>query len=171
MANSKKFHEGALEGKARHPDQSGEAPKGRTGDIEVPPKDWESFLESFSLQHEGWLASVSVGHGTKSSMVASKCRLQSVSIDCTEKFCVNISVLAGGKRQIHSVPEPSLLTFKRDIDGAHQGLQIASADGSVTFLEFRAAALSESLDGILPSLNCCVLNVPLPEFCGRGASA
>jgi len=34
-----------------------------SGDVEVPINDWERFLDSFSSQHQGWLASLATVSG------------------------------------------------------------------------------------------------------------
>ena len=48
----------------------------RTGDAEVEPKEWISFLDGFSRQHEGWLASIEIAMpGGKSTEVVNR-RLQ-----------------------------------------------------------------------------------------------
>src|ERR1700704_1409001 len=171
MTSAKNIHEGTLANQGRPVGEIDPVAKAQVGDIEIPPKGWVAFLDSFSLQHEGWLASLSVNHGSKVSLLASMCRLQRVAIDCArEKRCVNISVLEGREERIHSVPDPLHLTFKRDSTGAHQGLEMTSIDGSVTMLRFRAAVRPESLDGVLGSLSR-PLRDPIPEFCGREANA
>ena len=54
---------------------------------------------------------------------------------------------------IHQVSYPVGLTFKRNLSGAHEGLDITSADGSITSLRFRVAAVPETLDGVLPDMH------------------
>ncbi|MCU1299440.1 MAG: hypothetical protein JWO91_3718 [Acidobacteriaceae bacterium] len=150
MMNSQEFIERALESPNRA--KSHDVQKRDAGDIEIPPDEWESFLASFSSQHEGWLASLSVHQGSKTSTLLSNCRLQRIIIDRTDAHCyANISMLEGSNRQVRSVPDPLHLTFKRDQAGAHQGLEIASADGLLAVLRFRTAVLPETLDGVLPS--------------------
>ncbi len=151
MTDSKEIRDRTPESRNRLPSQIGELAEPKSGDLEIPPKEWESFLESFSLQHEGWLGRLSVAHGSKAPIETSNCRLQRIAIDCVAKKCtVNISVLEGGKLHIHSVPDPVRLIFKRDASGAHEGLETASADGTNTLLRFRVAAHPETLDGVLP---------------------
>lgn len=130
---------------------SSRAPKSGSCDLEISPPEWAPFLDGFSRQHEGWLANISVTNGPKEPIEMSNCRLQGITIQrAGEKFRINISVVDGHSEQlIHSVPDPLRLTFKREISGAHEGLEIISADGSVTDLRFRAAARPETLDGVL----------------------
>jgi hypothetical protein len=171
MTDSKELHEEALSGQDRLTSHIDDLAKSDAGDIEIPRKEWVSFLEGFSLQHEGWLVSVSVADGSKSSIEISNCRLRRITIDCTAKKCrVNISVLDSREQRVHSVPDPLHLIFNRDNAGAHRGLEIASADGSVTAVRFRAAVQPETLDGVLSTLKRSTLSGPLPEFCGRNAN-
>ena len=48
----------------------------------------------------------------------------------------------------HTIGKPVRVTFKQTQLGAHQGLEIASADGTVTAIDFRSAMAPEMLDGI-----------------------
>ena len=32
----------------------------KSGDVEIEPEEWISFLDGFSRQHEGWLATIEV---------------------------------------------------------------------------------------------------------------
>jgi hypothetical protein len=121
------------------------------GDLEMSPEEWKSFLDGFSLQHEGWLVSLCVVRGSTPEIVFNDNPLRGVALVCAGERCrVNISVLEGREERIYTIPELLRLIFKRDTTGAHQGLEIISAGGSVAALRFRAAALPESLDGILP---------------------
>ena len=52
-------------------------------DVEIPPAEWASFADSFSRQHEGWLANVSVSHGPEKCIEICNCRLQGITI-CRE---------------------------------------------------------------------------------------
>ena len=123
-----------------------------SGDVEISPAEWGSFVDGFGHQHEGWLVNISVTHGSHESLEIFDCRLQGTTTDRDGAKCsIKISVVnRHGEKLIHSVPEPAHLMFKRDLSGAHEGLEITSGDGSVTHLRFRAAARPETLDGILP---------------------
>jgi hypothetical protein len=152
MTNSNEFQEETVEDQHGLLTKIDSSAKSGVGDLEIPRNEWVEFLNSFSLQHEGWLVSLSVAHEPNAWIEKSLCPLQRIGIHCAmEKSCVNISMLQDGEQRIYLVPNPLHLTFKRDKSGAHQGLDISSADGSVTALRFRAAAHPESLDGVLPN--------------------
>jgi Family of unknown function (DUF5335) len=149
MTDSKELREGAFE------DELPSATRdlaNRNADVDIQRGEWASFLDSFSLQHEGWFASLSVTRESNISNPMSSFRLQGIATDrATGKFRLNITVREGPDQRIYSVPDPSQVILKRDATGAHQGLEIVSADGSVTFLRFRAAMRPECLDGVLPT--------------------
>lgn len=134
--------------RARHSDG---AARSRPNDAEIPPGEWTSFLESFSQQHEGWLATISVSSGGQRSVRASNYRFaQITTAQEGEQHQFRISVERNrGDHLVHEVTNPLRLTLKRDLRGAHEGLDITSADDSVTTLRFRVAAHPETLDGVL----------------------
>ena len=121
-----------------------------TGDIEIAAQDWVSFLESFSRQHENWLAGISTaaGEGVK----VSNWRLQDITLGRAaggDRILISLA-RNHGDHWIHEVKHPVQLIFKRDATGAHEGLDVISGDGLVTRLRFRGAARPETLDGVLP---------------------
>ncbi len=119
-------------------------------DVEVEPRNWMSFLDGFSRQHEGWLASIEVSTpGGKLTEVVDR-RLRGVSIDHADgKRRLYVAVGdAPDECLIHVVNTPTQIRFKRTRTGAHQGLEIESADGSTTIVRFRSAMPPEMLDGI-----------------------
>jgi hypothetical protein len=126
----------------------------RSGDIEIPASQWTSFLDSFSLQHEGWLVTLLVTSRTDKSVKVRDARLERITAaEVNERSQIRVAVLADSKdRLIHQVSNPVGVTFKRNLSGAHEGLDITSADGSVTSLRFRMAAHPETLDGVLPDM-------------------
>jgi hypothetical protein len=127
----------------------------RSGDVEVPASGWTSFLDSFSLQHEGWLATISATSGPEKSVKVRNARLEYITTtELDERRHIRIVVLGDGKDHLfHQVSNPVGLTFKRNLSGAHEGLDITSADGSITSLRFRVAAVPETLDGVLPDMH------------------
>jgi hypothetical protein len=126
-----------------------------TGDVDIPAAEWTSFLNRFSAQHEGWLASISVTAGPNKSSELGNCRLEHIAlVQVAEKRQVRMSMFRDcEERLVHEVENPLRLTFKRDVTGAHEGLDIAAKDGSVAALRFRVAARPETLDGIMPQVH------------------
>jgi hypothetical protein len=122
----------------------------KTGDAEVEPREWISFLDGFSRQHEGWLASIEIAMpGGKLTEVVNR-RLRGVSIDHADGIQRAYVEVGDSPDQCltHVVESPRRIWFKRTRAGAHEGLEIESADGSTTIVRFRSAMLPEMLDGI-----------------------
>ena len=122
------------------------------GDVEIDPHEWISFLDSFSRQHEGWLASIEVATAGSTLKEVNNRRLRGVSIDhATGKQRAYVEV---GDAQhgivTHIADAPTSIRFKRTTTGEHEGLDIVSADGSTTLIRFRSAMLPEMLDDIAP---------------------
>ena len=127
----------------------------RSGDIEVPASEWASFLNSFSLQHEGWLATISTTSGPEKSVKVRNARLKCITATELDEIRHIRIVLLGDDEEhlVHPVSNPVTLTFRRNLSGAHEGVDITSADGSITSLRFRVAAVPETLDGVLPDMH------------------
>lgn len=123
--------------------------KAQTGDIEVPREQWNSFLESFSGQHEAWLTTVFVDPKRGEAAERDNCRLMAISQSADSK--IDVVLDCNGEELKHTVTNPARLVFKRDEQGAHEGLEITTTDDTVVTLRFRAAAKPELLDGVFTS--------------------
>lgn len=121
-----------------------------TGEVDVPHDQWQAFLDSFSRQHMNWLVTVEVA-GTMGRLAAVKERpLQGISFDQHDGN-EHAYVQIGEKPEehvTHPVERPTRITIKQTPTGAHEGLEIASADGSITSIRFRSALRPEMLDGM-----------------------
>lgn len=119
-------------------------------DVDIEPGEWISFLDGFSRQHEGWLATVEVATagGTLTEVVNR--RLRGVSIDHADGHQRAYVEMGDTPDEAltHTVESPMRIRFRRTQAGAHEGLEIESADGSRTIVRFRSAMLPETLDGI-----------------------
>jgi hypothetical protein len=124
----------------------------RTGDVEVEPKEWISFLDSFSRQHEAWLASIEVATPSGRLTEVVNRRLRGVSIDHADgKQRAYVEVGNTPDQCLtHVIESPRRIIFKRSGTGAHEGLEIESAGGSTTMVRFRSATLPEMIDDIVP---------------------
>jgi len=140
------------EGEQQAPSRAMQA---RPADVEIPAREWTSFLESFSLQHEGWLATISVLSGNETSIKVCNARLECITTsELDDELHIRIAMLGDGDEHLaYEVSNPVGLAFKQNLSGAHEGLDITSADGSVTSLRFRVAANPETLDDVLPDLH------------------
>ena len=119
----------------------------------VPRDRWASFLDSFSRSHEGWLSSIEI---TRAGIIpAAKVRdkpLIAVSFREGRSGDGAISIQAGARGSQYStyvVREVIRVELETTDQGADEGLRVETADGSVTRLRFRVAAVPESLDGMV----------------------
>lgn len=118
---------------------------------DIPTGDWEAFLQGFSLQHQGWLATIEVfGPEIGAQVESQDLPLQGISADLKgpEKTILIIVGKAPLESVSHAVRAPTKIRIKRNETGADEALEIESAE-STTLLRFRSAVPVEAVDGIL----------------------
>ena len=117
---------------------------------EVPARDWTTFFDSFSRSHRGWLVRLSVLDFKLGAQVeAIELPLQGIVADSHERgIAIQLGVRPDDLE--HSVRQPRRVWVESAGDGdeAEAALEIESADGTRAILEFRCAALPESVDGL-----------------------
>jgi hypothetical protein len=119
---------------------------------EIPPEAWHEFLDRFSRQHEGWLVTLEVLGRLGAQPEARELPLRGISARSHGRHR-EISVVIGEAPEAsltHIVAAPRHLRLDQTEEGADRALQIESEDGETTLLQFRSAALPETVDGILP---------------------
>jgi hypothetical protein len=102
--------------------------------MDVPAREWSDFLESFSLRHRAWLATIEdaggrIDHGAKPMPLAA------------------VTPEREGPR-VRAI-EISLRLRQTDA-GADRALEIVDGAGHCTRIAFRAAAVPEMVDGVAP---------------------
>ena len=121
---------------------------------EIPRNEWIEFLDSFSRQHEGWLATVEVlGYEIGAQVEAQELPLQGITAELKEGREDAISIILVGRSQervTHNITGPSHVRLEQAEDGADMTLQIESGGGVTTLVRFRSAVLPEMVDGIVP---------------------
>ena len=124
----------------------------QTADVEIPPEEWGSFFNGFSRQHEGWLVTLKVTEPNGETSGARNYRLKSIRSDHREQdHAIYLTLARNDGWQVASqIRDPARVVFHRDLKGAHEGLDIKSADGTLTSIRFRVTAQPETLDGVLP---------------------
>jgi putative phosphoribosyl transferase len=102
----------------------------------------------------GVRVSIIVTHGDDEHTETQAYRLVGINADhAGGRHKIRVSVVRGdGARLTHRVKHPINVTLPRDLKGAHEGLDIISADGARTRVRFRVAASPEMLDGLLPDM-------------------
>ena len=123
----------------------------QSGVVEIPPEEWIAFFNSFSRQHEGWLASVKVTLGNEQKWEVRERKLAGISSDhltARDEIYIAIDRDQGGNLT-HPIRSPMKVAFRRDLEGAHEGIDITAADGTITSIRFRIPARPETLDGVV----------------------
>jgi len=123
----------------------------QSGDIEIPPEEWISFFNSFSRQHEGWLTSVKVRQGRKQKWEVHERALAGISSDhltARDEIYITIDRDEGGQLT-HPIKNPMKVVFRRDLEGAHEGIDFTDANGTTTSVRFRIPSQPETLDGVV----------------------
>jgi Family of unknown function (DUF5335) len=120
------------------------------GNVAVPHDQWTSFLDGFSRQHMGWLVTIEVVSPAGKFTAIEDRHLKGISFDQDENEERAYIHLEGTPEEhiTHIIERPTGILFQESRSGAHKGMEIASADGSVTVIRFRAAVNPETLDGI-----------------------
>jgi hypothetical protein len=119
---------------------------------EIPRKEWVSFFDRFTGQHERWLARVElIGQDVGAQLEVKDLPLREISADLKDGEDV-ISITLGERPDqlvTHSIQAATHIRLKQTEEGADEALQIESADGTMTLLRFHSAVLPETLDGIV----------------------
>jgi hypothetical protein len=113
--------------------------------------EWGDFFREFSLRHDGWLATVRVLHPEMGSKVEARdLPLEGIVAPADRRGAISIHLGSTAERNLeHEIPSPEEVWVDVSQRGAEEALEIASADGTRTILEFRVAALPDEVDGIL----------------------
>ena len=120
---------------------------------EIPRREWRGFLDSFSRQHEGWLATLEVlGANVGAQEEARELPLAGVSLSSGGDETEAISIDLGTKPDehiSHAISEPIGVWLKQTEGGADAALEIEVADGTKTLLQFRSPMPAELVDGVV----------------------
>jgi hypothetical protein len=117
---------------------------------EIRPSEWNSFLDTFSQQHEGWLVTVeevSTGGGAP-RVEARELPLQGLFANPHEH---SISIAVGRTPEhhlTHTVSQPVRIVVVQTDAGVDQGLTIERQSGRSTRIKFKDAVRPEEADGL-----------------------
>lgn len=113
--------------------------------------EWADFFREFSLRHDGWLATVRVLSENLGSQVEAR-DLPFEGIVPPADPGGPISIHLGSRAETnveHEIASPEQVWVEVSDRGAERALEVLSADGINTILEFRIAAVPDEVDGIL----------------------
>src|SRR5689334_14440020 len=119
---------------------------------EIPREQWNNFFNSFSRQHEGWLASLelmSTDLGAQDE--ANELPFAGISLnsedDAAEAIVINLAKTPAD-HVTHMIDHPKHVWLQRADEGADASIEIESEDDAKTLLRFRSPMLPEFVDGI-----------------------
>ena len=121
--------------------------------VEIPRRDWTRRLNEFTAIHEGWLVSLDIlGAELGAQPAIDNLPLVGISADRTDHDGTIVVSVARSRTEhfTHIVEAVTRIYLERTDDGADAALQIESADDTKAILRFRATALPEAVDGVVP---------------------
>ena len=120
---------------------------------EIPRKEWNNFFDTFSRQHEGWLATLEVfGPEIGAQEEARELPLEGVSIasGTNEPETIAISIGKSPEDHLsHTIVEPAHVWLEQTEEGANAALEIESENETKTLLRFRSPVSPELVDGVV----------------------
>jgi Family of unknown function (DUF5335) len=120
--------------------------------IEVTRNDWTSFFDTFSKQHQGWLASLEVlGDEVGAQREVIELPLEGISVNAEED--PESLIISFGKTPkdhvTHTVDRPRHVWVNQTVEGVHESLEFEEEDNQKTLLRFRSPIRPELVDGIV----------------------
>ena len=120
---------------------------------EIPKNEWPEFFDSFSRQHEGWLATLEIlGSEIGAQVEGRELAFEGITDEWDETEGDTIMIMTGAKANdhiTHSITRPTRVSLEQTDEGADAALAIKSADGVTALLRFRSPILPELVDGIV----------------------
>jgi hypothetical protein len=121
---------------------------------EIPRDEWPTFFETFTRQHEGWLASLEVfAPDIGAQHEARDLPLEGISTTSKDSEPQTIAISLGknpADHITHTIADPTRLWLEQTSQRANAALEIESADEVKTLLRFRSPLPAEMVDGIVP---------------------
>jgi len=120
---------------------------------EIPRDEWTTFLEKYSRQHEGWLATLEVfSPDIGAQEEARDLPLEGITAASKDADPRTISISLGDSPEdhvTHTITNPSRLWLEQTAEGANAALEIESAGDVKTLLRFRSPLPAEMVDGVV----------------------
>jgi Family of unknown function (DUF5335) len=120
---------------------------------EIERSEWLLLFDSFNRQHKDWLVTVEVVTlGRNVQEIAHGLAFEGISYDLkgSEKDTITINLCETRLSHLrHTVVAPARVRLQMGAEGAHEGMEFLSADGTITRVRFRVAILPEMVDGFV----------------------
>ena len=118
---------------------------------EIPRKEWNNSFDSFSRQHEGWLATLEVFGGEIGAQEAGhELPFEGVSVAAEKGKRQDIAISMGKTVEAHfshTIVNPVHVWLEQTNEGADVALEIESQDETKALLRFRSPMPTEFVDG------------------------
>ena len=119
----------------------------------IPRSDWPKFFDSFSRQHEGWLASLEIFATEIGAQVEEReLAFEGIVDEWDEALGNQIIIMMGAKSDdhiTHTISRPTNVSLEQTDEGADVALAITSEAGAMALLRFRSPTLPEMVDGVV----------------------
>jgi hypothetical protein len=120
---------------------------------EIPRDEWKTFLDRFSRQHEGWLATLEVlAPDIGAQEEARDLPFEGITATSRESAPEMIAISLGKTAEdhvTHTITGPTRVWLEQTSQGANAALEIESADEVKTLLRFRSPLPAEMVDGVV----------------------
>jgi hypothetical protein len=106
---------------------------------EIPREEWARFLDTFSKQHEGWIANVEAVDRRLGDQEEST-RLPLVGISADKGRQPRIELIVGGRPEAHlthTINGVKRIWLKPPEEPAHEAIEVEAEDGTITLLTFQ----------------------------------
>ena len=115
----------------------------------VPRAEWFRFFQEFSRRYEGWLVTVRVLHPSFGSQVEARdLPLEGIVSSADASGPISLHLGGATANVEHEIVSPRQVWVEVAAGGAEEALGVVSEDGTKTIVEFRVAALPETVDGL-----------------------
>ncbi len=117
---------------------------------QIPRAEWAPFFEGFGRRHVRWLSTVRIVDPRIGAQVEARdLPLEGIVVDPAARGPISILLGRGPDSNLeHPVEDPQQVWVEMTESGAEAALEIVSGGGRKTILEFRVAALPETVDGL-----------------------
>lgn len=119
----------------------------------IEQSEWPAFFDSFSRQHEGWLATLEIfGPDLGAQVEGQDLPFEGITDEWDETKGNTITIMTGGQPDdhvTHTVSHPTEVSLEQTDEGADAALAIKSSDGSTALLRFRSPVLPEMVDAMV----------------------
>ena len=120
---------------------------------QIEQSEWPAFFDSFSRQHEGWLATLEIfGPDLGAQVQERDLPFEGITDEWDKTKGNTITIMAGGEPDdhvTHSISNPTEVSLEQTDEGADAALAIKSQDGVTALLRFRSPVLPERVDAMV----------------------